>query len=147
MLRRSVSRAAMLVLGLTMLSAAPSPAQAPGGDDARRVIAIREITLKSDANAQEFEQSFSNVYARAVEDRIPGMQTYLLRGERGQRTGKYLMVFEIDSLARRNEYWPQPDVSSEKFTQLWEGMPEYDIGKYVEAEPEDVYTDYLVLKP
>jgi hypothetical protein len=105
------------------------------------------ITLKSGADAQEFEQSFANEFARAIEQRIPGLQAYLLRGERGQRTGKYLLVYEIDTLARRNEYWPQPDVTSEKFTQLVQGMPAFDFDRFLEAMPEDVYTDYLVLKP
>jgi hypothetical protein len=39
------------------------------------------------------------------------------------------MVYEIDSLAQLNEYWPQPGVASEKFTQLTQDMPELEFDK------------------
>jgi hypothetical protein len=147
MLRRAFPRAVLLVIALTLGSAASALAQAPTGDNARRVMALREVTLKNGASAQEFEKYFSEVYARTMAERIPGLQVYLLRGERGERQGKYVMVYELDSLARRNEYWPQPDVASERITQLTQNMPQFEFDKHLEAGSGNAYTDYLVLKP
>jgi hypothetical protein len=146
MWRRFLSRTAPLVVILALVSAVSSLAQAPTGDNARRVIALREITLKSGANTQEFERYFSDVYARTMAERIPGVQIYLLRGERGERKDKYLMVWEFDSLARRNEYFPQPGAASERWTQLAQNLPQFEFDKYLESAAEDRYTDYLVLK-
>ncbi len=148
MLRTAPARAALLVLALTLVSAIPSLAQAPTGDDARRVMALREVTLKSGASAQEFERYFSDVYAPAMAERVPGLQTYLLRGERGDRKDQYLLVWEFDSLARRNEYFPQPGPggASERWQQIAQNMPQFEFDKYLEATAEDRYTDYLVLR-
>ncbi len=146
MWRRFLSRTATLVVTLALVPAVSSPAQPPAGDNARRVVALREITLKSGVNVQEFERYFSDVYARTTAERIPGLQIYLLRGERGDRKDKYLMVWEFDSLVRRNEYFPQPAVASERWTQLTQNMPQFELDKYLEPAEGDRYTDYLVLR-
>jgi hypothetical protein len=146
MWRRFLSRTAPLVVTLVVVPAVSSPAQAPTGDNARRLLALREITLKSGVNAQQFETYFSDVYARTMAERIPGLQIYLLRGERGDRKDKYLMVWEFDSLARRNEYFPKPDVASERWTQLTQNMPQFELDKYLEPAEGDRYTDYVVLR-
>ena len=45
---------------------------------------------------------------------IPGVRVYLMKGERGARVGGYVIVYEFDSLERRNEYAPKPDSASER---------------------------------
>lgn len=147
MWRKSFLSAALLVVLLALASAGPSLAQTPVEDSARRVIGLREIALRSDADPREFETYFSDVYARTMAERVPGLQLYLLRGERGDRKDRYLLVWEFDSLAQRNEYFPQPGAPSEKWTQVTQNMPQFALGKYLEPQTEDRYTDYVVLRP
>ena len=112
----------------------------------RRVIALRQATLKPDVRAEDFERYFADSVAAPSNRHIPGMRAYLLKGERGARVGGYVIVFEFDSLGRRNEYFPTPDTTSARFDQLAKALPANaldNLGRYAEI---DKYTDYVVAK-
>ncbi|HUE77909.1 MAG TPA: hypothetical protein VMM83_08210, partial [Longimicrobiales bacterium] len=136
-----------VLLGVALYLAAPLPssAHAQSGDDARPVLSVRELTLKPGASAQEFEKHFAEIVGPWFEQRIPGVRAYLARGERGDRTNAYLLLYEFDTLARRNEYFPQPGVQSERFKQLAGVIPDFGLDKYTDYAGE--YTDYVALKP
>ena len=80
---------------------------------------------------------------------MEGWTTRLLKGERGARAGKYLLVFEITSSAARDRYFPAENQVSEE-----------EMGRFDEQNPQaaqawerlhamrtdtDVATDYLVV--
>ena len=84
-----------------------------------------------------------------------GQVTYVLKGNRGERAGKYLFVFEYASVEQRDRDTPGPNQDSEELTAwlnehhaevgaMFERLstfvaPEWDIGMH--------YTDYVVVGP
>jgi hypothetical protein len=82
---------------------------------------------------------------------LPGWKTHLLKGDRGARAGKYLVLLEIESLEARDRYFPRPGEESEEFTQLFEQHPEaaaaFDqwqkLGPF--GSETDISTDYVAV--
>lgn len=112
----------------------------------RRLIALREATLKPNVRAEDFEAYFADSLGGPMNRHIPGVRAYLLKGERGARVGGYVIVFEFDSLGRRNEYFPRSDTTSAKWDQLAKALPANamdNLARYVEVRD---YTDYVVVK-
>jgi len=131
----------VLVSALPILASVQSTAPVD-----RRVITIREATLKPGVRGEDFERFFADSEAGPVNRNIPGMRAYLLKGERGARIGGYVIVYEFDSLARRNEYFPRPDTTSIRWQQLARALPpnaHANLARYVEIRD---YTDYVVAK-
>jgi hypothetical protein len=133
---------------LTVLLASASPdlviAQTKPAD--RRVVALREATLKSGASAAEFERFFADSVARPLNRHIPGVHAYLLKGERGARVGGYVIVYEFQSLARRNAYFPRADTTSALYERLAKAVPPNsmeNLSRYVDVA---AYTDYVVVR-
>jgi hypothetical protein len=99
--------------------------------------------------AQEYERFF--VEQIAPTSQLPGWKTYLLKGDRGARTGKYLVLFEIESLEARDRFFPGPGQESEEFTRFFEQHPEAAAAmekwdKYSPLDSEtDITTDYVAV--
>ncbi|MEO6323390.1 MAG: hypothetical protein ABIQ65_02050 [Thermoanaerobaculia bacterium] len=132
-----------LLFALTVPQRAAAQARAPG---ASGVMSFRQTKLKSGVNAAEFERYFADSIAGPIGRHVPGMRAYLLKGERGARIGQYVMVFEFNSLDRRNEYFPKPDAPSSRWTNVARALPARfleDLTKYVE---DAEYTDYVVAR-
>lgn len=130
-----------LLLALTVPQLAA--AQTPG---ASRVMALRQTALKSGVSAAAVERYFADSVAGPMGRHVPGLRAYLLKGERGARIGQYVIVYEFDTLDRRNSYFPMPDSTSERWAILAPKLPARgleDLTKYVE---EAEYTDYVVLR-
>jgi hypothetical protein len=68
-----------------------------------KVFAIHELELQPDASSVEFEQLMQELLSLP---QYLGTHTFICRGDRGERDGKYIMLAEIDSIATRNRYWP-----------------------------------------
>jgi hypothetical protein len=112
----------------------------------RRAIALREATLKPNVRGEDFERYFADSVAGPMNRHIPGVHAYLLKGERGARVGGYVIVFEFDSLGRRNEYFPKRDTTSTRWQQLAQALPANSVdnlSRYVEIRD---YTDYVVVR-
>ena len=71
-----------------------------------KVYGLHEVELVPGADPVEFEQLASEL---AKGHGYKGWNMYLLKGERGERNGKYLIMLEIESLEARNRYAPSPD--------------------------------------
>ena len=143
---RALTSATRLALALLLASTFPGLAAAQNqAAGARRVMALREATLKSGVSGATFERYFADSVARPFARHVPGLRAYLLNGERGARVAGYVIVYEFDSLNRRNEYFPKPDSISARFQQLARALPARaleDLEKYVTVGE---YTDYIVL--
>ena len=87
-----------------------------------KVFALHEIELQPGLEPEEYERFFTEEIAPML--KLPGWKTRLLKGDRGARTGKYLVLFEIESLEARDRYFPKPGEPSEEFTQFFEQRPE-----------------------
>ena len=69
-----------------------------------RVLGVHEIELVPGTAPEAFEQAAAEVVSSAQPD---GWRTLVLKGDRGPRSGKYLMIFEIDSLELRDRLYPE----------------------------------------
>ena len=82
---------------------------------------------------------------------LAGWKTHFLKGERGTRAGKYLVLLEIESLEARDRYFPRPGEESEEFTRFFEQHPEAvaALEKWQELGPfgseTDISTDYVAV--
>ena len=80
-----------------------------------------------------------HAHGRAVE-------FYLLKGDRGDREGKYLWVTEIESVEARDRLFPSPGESSEEVRQFFESYAAVLEKWETLATPIDViYTDNVVV--
>jgi hypothetical protein len=114
-----------------------------------KVFALHEMELQPGVQPEEYERFFAEEIAPMPE--LPGWRTRLLKGERGARTGKYLVLFEIESLEARDRYFPRPGEESKEFTRFFEQHPEAAAAmekweKYSPFDSEnDITTDYVVV--
>jgi hypothetical protein len=114
-----------------------------------KVFGLHEIELQPGVEPEEYERFFAEELAPTPE--LPGWKTHLLKGDRGARTGKYLVLFEIESLEARDRYFPAPGEESEEFTRFFEQHPEAAAAmeKWQKYSPfgseNDISTDYIVV--
>jgi hypothetical protein len=114
-----------------------------------KVFAVHEMELEPGVEPEEYERFFAEEIAPMAE--LPGWKTRLLKGDRGARTGKYLVLFEIESLEARDRYFPRPREASEEFRRFFEERPEAAAAmekweKYAPFDSEgDITTDYVVV--
>jgi hypothetical protein len=72
-----------------------------------QVFSVREFELRQGVNVEEFEAMARREFSRVLtEDKI-GSRFRLLKGDRGERKGRYLLIWEFDSVAARNDYFPK----------------------------------------
>src|SRR5919206_4944825 len=76
-----------------------------------RLVSIHEIELAEGADAVEFER----LVAEGGPQLPVGWKSRLLRGDRGERAGKYAILYEIDSPEARDRYFPADGQRSEDF--------------------------------
>jgi hypothetical protein len=114
-----------------------------------KLFGLHEIELQPGVASGDYERFFAEEVAPTVE--LPGWKTHLLKGDRGERAGKYLVLLEIESLEARDRYFPRPGEESEEFTQFLEQHPEAAAAfeKWQKMGPfgskTDISTDYVVV--
>jgi uncharacterized protein (TIGR02118 family) len=87
------------VLDYTLQGPEPPRAEA-------EVVGVHEIDLGAAADPAEFERLAAAAVAAVAP---PGMSARMLKGNRGHRTGKYLLLFEIDTVENRDMVFPVAD--------------------------------------
>ena len=110
-----------------------------------KLYGLHEIELRPGVSPEEFEK----VAAETNFADLEGWTTHLLKGERGERNGKYLVLVEIESIAARDRYAPTADgpysAEAEEISRrnaaLWEPW------RKLATMPGEgtVYTDYVML--
>ncbi len=113
-----------------------------------RVHAHHKVGLKPGVDLAEFERFAVEEVGPALEQ-MPGISYRLLRGEKGDRKGRYMELLEFDSVERLRSYFPEdkPD-GSEEFQRHFEEhmaplMEKWNTFALSETDP--TYTDYVVL--
>ena len=91
-----------------------------------KVYGLHEIELQPGVEPDEYERLFAEEIARSPE--LSGWKTHLLKGDRGARAGKYLVLLEIESLEARDRYFPRPGEASDEFTRFFEEHPPRSCG-------------------
>jgi len=83
-----------------------------------KVFGMHEIELQPGVEPEDYERFFAEELAPTL--KLPGWKTHLLRGDRGARGGKYLVLHEIESLDAHDRYFPGPGEQWEEFTRFLE---------------------------
>jgi hypothetical protein len=112
-----------------------------------KVVALHEIELRPGVSEEEFENFFATEIGS--DPIYPGWWAQLLKANRGQRAGKYLVLFEIESIEVRDRYFPSAGERSEEARQFTQHHPEitamFEKWSTLTSPPGEVYTDYIVL--
>jgi hypothetical protein len=115
-----------------------------------RLVCIHEIELTDEADAVEFERLFAEAATQIPKPEPAGWKTRLLRGDRGERAGRYAILYEIESVEARDRYFPADGQVSEDFNRFQAEHPAaakiwQRLQGLVTVTVGDVYTDYLVV--
>ena len=112
-----------------------------------KVWGMHMIALRPGVKGEDFERFFK---AEAAKLPFPeGWKWHLLKGERGERVGRYMVLFEIDSIEARDRYSPAEDVASPEFQRFIEAHPEmtsaFEKWKTLAHAPGSgtIFTDYV----
>jgi hypothetical protein len=111
-----------------------------------KVYSLHMIALKAGANGPDFER-----YFREEIGAVPGpsgLTMRLLKGDRGDRKGNYLLMFEFESDERRNQLFPEAGPAAHQMSaevMQWMAGAGPTLARWNEnATPFDmIYTDYL----
>ena len=110
-----------------------------------KVFALHEIELLPGVSPEEFESFFATEIGSSPI--YPGWWAQLLKGNRGARAGKYLVIFEMENLEVRDRYFPKPGERSEEERQFRHQHPEieavFEKWKTLTTPLGEVYTDYI----
>src|SRR5690348_17011781 len=87
-----------------------------------KVWGMHTITLRSGVKADDFEKFLIKDVAKRP--MFEGWKLHLLKGERGDRKGQYMVMIEIDSLEARDRASPTPDKMSPEAEQFSKAHPE-----------------------
>ena len=107
-----------------------------------KVFGMHMIALLPGVNAEDFEKFvIEKLYPVP---NLEGWNFYLLKGDRGDREGKYLWMIEFESVEVRDRLFPSPGESSEEAQQFLEAQAAILEEWATFATPIDViYTDYV----
>jgi hypothetical protein len=109
-----------------------------------KLIGLREIELPPGVEPDEYERLFAEEVASLPQ--LPGWKTHLLKGERGARAGKFLLLFEIDSIEARDRFFPGADERSEEWDRYVEQHPEIPAAWEKAGMMENnIWTDYVTV--
>ena len=112
-----------------------------------KVFGIHMIELRSNVDAADFERYVLKEYLPSVPT-FAGWQARLLKGDRGERVGQYLLVFEIDSIEARNRYFPMEGQMSEEAQVVFQALASASQAAVnrlnaFTIDENDVHTDYV----
>jgi hypothetical protein len=116
-----------------------------------RVLAFRELTLLPNVNPKQLERFAAEQLTPTFKKKVPGVQSYIIKGERGDNKGKYVHLLIFDSERTRDLYFPDEGVGEagipEVALKLWRPgqiMLLDSLPKYVKPLTSDKgYTDYV----
>lgn len=111
-----------------------------------KIISIHTLEPASGANMADFE-AFMQELADGAPFQAAGWRSYVVKGDRGARKGKFVVVHEFASVEARNRYFPVEggDPPAETM-QLMSTFGTEDMDKRWNAlvSENDVYTDYIL---
>ena len=111
-----------------------------------KVLGMHTLELKPGCNAAEFEE-FIRREVLPLYAKVPGQNAQLLKGDRGERAGKYMVLIELDSPQRRDEIYPSEGVVADDVQQLVGNIDVVwnTLFTFVDQFPDPKYTDYVTV--
>ena len=109
-----------------------------------KAFGMHMFALKPGVKAEDFETFVTEeVYPLYS---LEGSEVYVLKGDRGDREGKYLVMWEFESVEVRDRYFPSAGEMSPEVQQLFESWAAAMEKWAAFATPlETIYTDYVVV--
>ena len=105
-----------------------------------KIYATHEMELRPGVSDEAFERYIAKDSSFFGD--LPGVVIHLLKGDRGGRVGKYMVLFEFDSVETRDRYWPASGEATDEIQrrlvaseqELWDRWaPPYPWTDYVEV--------------
>ena len=94
----------MLLLGISLFAEEDAAKiNAKFGDFG--VMGVHYFTLKDSSSVQEFETMAKELVDK-VNKAIPGQKWFVMKADRGEVDGSYVLIVLLDSIERRNYYYP-----------------------------------------
>lgn len=111
-----------------------------------KVFGMHAVELKPGVDEREFEDFICNQLI-PVYRVVPGQTIHLLKGDRGERNGKYMVLIELESPARRDHIYPAEGGFAEDVQQLVGDVdPIFEkLATFVENFPDEAVTDYVMV--
>ena len=112
------------------------------------VIAVHQFVLNDGVDAKEFE-AFMLDQIVPLYSAVAGQTAYLMKGDRGLRTGMYSMVFVFPDVEARNRIYPPEGGYSEDFEEIFEGTDALfeRMDAFIVGDPWINSTDYVNVLP
>ena len=109
-----------------------------------KVFGMHMIALLPGVKAEDFEKFVTEEFHQVPS--LEGMKYYLLKGDRGDREGKYLWMAEVESVEARDRLFPSPGEMSEEVQQSIAALTPMFEKWATFATPMDIITtDYVVV--
>lgn len=111
-----------------------------------KVLGMHQVELKPGVDEREFEDFVCN-QVFPVYRMVPGQTVHLLKGDRGERAGKYMVLIELESVERRDQIYPPTGSVAKDVEQLVGNVDAIfeKLSTFVESYPDDKYTDYVTV--
>ena len=120
-----------------------------------KLYGMHPIVLRPGVKEEDFEKFMAEESPKFRT--YEGWKSYLLKGNRGDRNGRYLFLIEVESVEARDRYMPADNVGSEEAKEWFESLSEEEKAfrkkfgeKYATFTPSNIgentlYTDYVVI--
>ena len=110
------------------------------------VLSMRAFELKSGVKPGDFENFVRTELADAMGKGADGLKMHIFKGDRGERKGAYILVWEFDSIATRDRFFPREGRGGgPPFQEVWQrikgAMSKFN--SYVQER--ESYTDYVAV--
>ncbi len=112
-----------------------------------KVFGMHTITLRPDVKEADFERYIIEEYLPST-PRFSGWKPRLLKGDRGEHAGQYILLFEIDGVEARDRYFPAEGQMSEEAQAITRGYTSevqavFNKLNTFTASENDIHTDYV----
>ncbi len=87
-----------------------------------KLYSVHPVELRPGVKAEDFENYVKEGWPSYTP--YPGWKAHILKGDRGDRDGKYTVLLEIESIEARNRIFPNASEKSEYGKQFDEAHPE-----------------------
>jgi hypothetical protein len=110
-------------------------------------VSTYDLALKPGVTMDQFIDFYMNKYVPENEKNFPGVKSYILWGDRGDKKNQVAFVDVFESVAVRDKYYPtEGSAGSEIANSAGEKMKAIndEVGNYVVSAENRVYTDWIV---
>lgn len=108
-----------------------------------RVYGLHEVIIHPDYTDADFEKFVAEELPKVKQPE--GSRLYVLKGNRGYGAGRYLLVYEFDSVETQNRLWPGNLASDEM--RAWQERNADFVKRWASFFEHTMYTDYVELTP